>query len=168
MRKIIKIFVLMFLLVISFSLNVFAAQRTDINSLIEHAKALDNKEVTVQGEAIGEMMNRGEYSWVNINDGTNAMGIWIKTAEAEQITSFGDYKHKGDTVKITGIFHRACVEHGGEADIHSETCEITVKGITISERIPSGKLIATVLLVPVAAILFFLYYKKSRKVTAEL
>jgi len=167
MRKILKICVLILLLILPFSLNAYAAQRTDINSLIENAKALDNKEVTVQGEAIGEMMNRGEYSWVNINDGTNAIGIWMKTADAKQVTNFGDYKHKGDTVRITGIFRRACAEHGGEADIHSETFEIAANGNTVAERIPSGKLIAAAFMVPIAAILFFLYYKRVKKIAAE-
>lgn len=171
MRKILKIIlkncVLILLLIVPFSLNAHAAQRTDINSLVENAKALDNKEVTVQGEAIGEMMNRGEYSWVNVNDGTNAIGIWMKTAEAKQVTNFGDYKHKGDTVRITGIFRRACAEHGGEADIHSETFEIAAKGNTVAERISSEKLISTVFLVPIAVFLFILYFKKVRKTATE-
>ena len=167
MHKIYKNCILILILIVIFSLNVYAAQKTDINNLIENAKALDNKEVTVQGEAIGEMMNRGEYSWVNINDNTNAIGIWMKTSDAKQITNFGDYKHKGDTVRITGIFHRACEEHGGEADIHCEAIGISAKGNMIAEQISSAKLIVAAVLVPIAALLFFFYYRKVRKSTIE-
>ena len=91
---------------------------TEINGLVENAFELDGKQVTVQGEAIGEVLERGEYSWININDTTNAIGIWAKQSDINQIQHYGDYKHKGDIVRITGEFHRACPEHGGDVDIH--------------------------------------------------
>ena len=163
MRKVLKTCILILLLLLPFSLNVSAAAKTDLNQLIENAKTLDGKEVTVQGEAIGEILKRGDYCWVNINDGTNAMGIWLKTADAQQITSYGNYKNKGDTVKVTGIFRRACAEHGGEADIHSETIEVVTKGSPTKEQIPSGKLFAAVLLAPVAGVLFLIYLKKMKE-----
>jgi len=119
------------------------AIRTDINALIENAKELDGKEVTVQGEAIGERMDRGDYSWVNINDGTNAIGLWIEKSEAEKITCYGTYKFKGDMVHVTGIFYRACSEHGGEADLHGGSVVIAEEGYYVAEKIPFLKKIST-------------------------
>jgi hypothetical protein len=147
MRKILKILIVTVLLLFTFSAQAFAASKTtEINQLIENAKALDGKEVTVQGEAIGEPLPRGDDCWININDGTNAIGIWMKTTVAQKIASFGDYKNKGDVIRVTGIFNRACAEHGGEADIHNNTMLIVQKGTPVKEQIPTVKIIAAVLL----------------------
>ena len=44
--------------------------------LIEGENTLDGSIVTYKGEAITAIMNRGEHSWVNLNDGYNAIGTW--------------------------------------------------------------------------------------------
>lgn len=156
MRKHIKTLIIIFFISSSLSLTVKAANIVPINNLIEYAKELDGQEVTVQGEAIGERMDRGNYSWVNLNDGTNAMGIWLSKNDSENIVYYGNYKFKGDTVKITGIFHRACNEHGGEADLHGESIEIVQKGHIMRRQISSAKIIAA--LISIAFALFFLIF----------
>lgn len=153
MHKHIKTLIITLFIIFSLSLNVKAAEITDINNLIEYAKEFDGQEVTVQGEAIGERLDRGDYSWVNINDSTNAIGIWLNKNEAEGVTYYGDYKHKGDIIRITGIFHRACNEHGGEADLHTNSIEIIKEGHIVKEQIPSSKIIAAVILVSFALLL---------------
>ncbi len=168
MQKILKTFILIILLIIPFSTQVFAASTTDINQLVENAKALDGKQVTVQGEAIGEIMQRGDYCWVNINDTTNAMGIWMKSADARQITCYGNYKNKGDTIIVSGVFRRACSEHGGEADIHSETFKIVQTGHSVKEQIPFTKVLAAViLLVVLFASCFAAYHFKGLKIPSN-
>lgn len=142
-----------------FTLHVKAESKTTINDLIENAKKLDGKVVTIQGEAIGECMDRGEYSWVNINDGTNAIGLWLETNKAIKISRYGNYKYIGDTIKITGIFHRACTEHGGEADLHVNTLKVVNTGYLVYEKIPLLKIIGAIILVPVAFV-FLVIFKK--------
>jgi len=163
MRKILQTLILCVVLVIPFSLNARAADTVSINSLIENAKAMDGKEISVQGEAIGEMLERGDYCWVNINDGTNAIGIWMKTTDARSITRYGDYKNQGDTVRITGTFRRACAEHGGEADIHSASFQIVRRGYPVVRPVFTGKVTAALLLVALAGCLTVFYLKISRK-----
>lgn len=150
MRKFIKALVIILLLISPLSVKVEAESLTDINELIENAKQLDGQEVTVQGEAIGESMDRGDYSWININDGTNAIGIWLKNNEADKIFNYGDYDNIGDTVKITGIFYRACKEHGGEADFHGRSLEIVEDGYQTKETISSTKVICAMILILLA------------------
>lgn len=137
---------------------------TTINDLIENAKALEGSEVTVRGEAIGEVLQRGEYAWVNINDGTNAIGIWLKSADAEKISSFGDYKHIGDTIQITGIFSRDCKEHGGDVDIHCASIDIVSKGLVVTEKLAPAKVLAGAILSCIALTAAYIYFKvkKSR------
>jgi hypothetical protein len=106
------------LLISSSALTCFA-QGVPSSELIEQAKDYDAKEVVFQGEAIGDVMSRGEYVWINVHDGENAIGIWAPKALAAEITATGGYKTTGDWLEVTGTFNRACPEHGGDLDIHA-------------------------------------------------
>ncbi|MFH0839284.1 MAG: DNA-binding protein [Candidatus Omnitrophota bacterium] len=99
--------------------------------LIENAKLYNGKEVLFQGEVIGNVMQRGKYSWVNIHDGKNALGIFVKNEIISGIVFKGDYGHKGDIVAVEGIFHRACSMHGGDLDIHATKITKIKDGTTI-------------------------------------
>ena len=89
--------------------------------LINNAKQYDGKLVIYEGEVIGDVMLRGEYAWINVNDEKNAIGIWIKKELIKDIVYTGSYKVGGDLVEITGKFNRSCVEHGGDLDIHAQS-----------------------------------------------
>ena len=78
MVKTFKTIILICILVFSFSITCKAKEYSNYNELIENSKKIDNSKITLKGEAIGEGMNRGKYSWVNISDGSTAMGIWIR------------------------------------------------------------------------------------------
>jgi len=97
------------------------AQPISSTELINNAKFYDGKIVVYTGEVIGDMMVRGEYAWINVNDGNNAIGIWIKRELIGDILYTGNYQQKGDLVEIKGKFNRACVEHGGDLDIHAQS-----------------------------------------------
>lgn len=135
------------------TLSVRAEEIVDINNLVEEAKELDGQMVTIQGEAIGEPMIRGNNAWVNINDGTNAVGVWLSRDDAYKIMNYGNYKTKGDMVKITGIFYRDCREHGGEPDLHGMQVQIVTTGYAVQENVSTGKVISATLLSVVSLIL---------------
>jgi len=126
-------------LTVFFPVPVSAADSMQISQLIENAKTNDGKQVILTGEAIGESMQRGESCWVNIKDSSNAIGIWMSLADAQQIRFYGNYRQIGDIISVTGIFHRACVEHGGEADIHCEELTIKEKGFPVADKVDSKK-----------------------------
>lgn len=107
--------------------------------LIEHAKFYDGKTVTYKGEAVTAVMRRGDYGWVNINDGDNAIGVWGKVSELDKIKFLGGYNSKGDTLEIVGIFNRACQEHGGDLDIHADTMTVISSGYATHEIIDRKK-----------------------------
>lgn len=155
------ILILLFLCLYS---GVCEAQSTvSLNDLVENGKSFDGKAVVVQGEALGEALERGAYSWVNISDPTNVMGIWMKNDDAKKIAIFGDYKHKGDILKISGVFHRACKEHGGDMDIHSTTVEVVESGHQITEEVRSQKMFAGIVLTLIALLITILYFKYLKK-----
>jgi len=118
---------------------VYANGIISINDLVNKSLKLDEKNITIQAEAIGEVLERGSYAWINVNDGSNAIGVWLKLEETQTLEYFGDYFHHGDIVRIKGVFNRACVEHGGELDIHAFNIEIIEEGHPVLYEISSWK-----------------------------
>lgn len=102
------------------------AQTTTSLDLLNNTKQYDGKVVHYKGEVIGDIMVRGDYAWLNINDGTIAIGIWAPKTMIQDIHCAGNYHKKGDIVEVSGTFHRSCLEHGGDLDIHA----IKIKKIT--------------------------------------
>lgn len=161
MRKLFKALIIMFIITFSMPAIARAESITKINHLIENAKMLDGQELVIEGEVIGEEMVRGDYSWININDSSNAIGIWLSAAEADKIKVYGDYKNFGDKVIITGVFYRACKEHGGEADFHARTLEIAEKGHPVDIPISIPKLITAAVLSVITVILFVVFQRRK-------
>jgi len=126
---IISFFVLMLAPQVAFSKSLSS------NELITHAKEYDGKTITYSGEVIGDVMSRGEFAWVNINDGDNAIGVWVSGILAKEINFTGTYKTRGDTLEITGVFHRACLEHGGDLDIHAQTLRKLASGRMVNQKV---------------------------------
>jgi hypothetical protein len=123
-------------LVLSF--NCFA-KLVSSTELINNAKLYDGKTVVYEGEVIGDIMVRGEFAWINVNDNQNAIGIWLDKGLIKDIMHTGSHKVEGDVVEITGIFHRACIEHGGDLDIHAQALRKVKDGKAIVERPNTGK-----------------------------
>jgi hypothetical protein len=165
MRKFIKTFVISATFVSCIILKAGAADTVSINRLIDNISSYDKQQVTVEGEAIGEALERGGYAWVNINDTTNAIGIWLTSEDAGKIAVFGDYKHTGDTIRITGTFSRDCKEHGGDVDIHCSRIEIISTGHAVGETIDHEKVIVTVILFCAAltVTIIFLIVRKPKE-----
>lgn len=141
------------------------AETRKINDLVENAKALDYQTVTIQAEAIGEILERGEYAWINVNDKSNAIGVYVPISEAQKITYFGDYFHEGDTLLITGVLYNACQEHGGELDIHAKTITVVSVGQRFDKPIDSQKaliFIGFALLASVIGVYFYQVAKPKR------
>ena len=54
------------------------SQPLSSTELINNAKSYDGKTVVYEGEVIGDIMVRGAFAWINVNDGKNAIGIWLE------------------------------------------------------------------------------------------
>lgn len=117
-------------LVLTVALNFCVSHADTVSSkeFIECAKAFDGQTVTYSGEVVTAIMNRGEYSWINLNDDYNAIGVWCRRQDLAQVKCVGNYENKGDILEVKGVFHRACAEHGGELDIHAEGLTVIKAG----------------------------------------
>lgn len=145
-----------------FTTNIYGEEYS-INDLIENGKELDKSNITISGEAIGEALERGDYTWININDGTNAIGIYMRTADAKQVNSYGGFKQTGDTLDIKGIFNRACKEHGGDMDIHASSVNVIKKGKSTPTNISFNKIVILSISTLTLIILASLYFLKIKR-----
>ncbi len=130
MRNNFKPFLIISGFILIFVPHLAFSQGLSSNELLKNAKQYDGKSIIYSGEVIGDVMSRGEFAWANINDGDNAIGVWMGAALAKEINFTGDYKTRGDVLEIRAEFHRACAEHGGDLDIHAQT----LRKITSGER----------------------------------
>ncbi len=125
-----------------------AAEKVSVKELTETPEDFDGQTVTIEGEVIGDLMRRGDVTWITVNDdpyvtlqaqeerlraGFNiGIGVWLPTAEANKVKVLGGYKNVGDRVSVTGVFHRADPEHGGDTDIAGDTLVVLEPGQAVS------------------------------------
>ena len=163
MKKI--FFILVTILLLSSATLVNASQQeVSINDLIENAKEYDGKEVVLEGEVIGDILDRGEDVWVNISDGNNsAIGIYMSKELSAVITTTGNYKTSGDRIRIAGIFQRACKDHGGDLDVHGSSVELVSKGKANDISYPSYYPYIAVGLITLTTVLCYITFKRLKK-----
>jgi hypothetical protein len=138
------------------------SQSLSSSELIKNAKEYDGKLIAYSGEVIGDVMLRGEFAWVNINDGENAMGIWMNAALAQEIKFTGNYKSRGDNLEIVGVFHRACLEHGGDLDIHAQSWRKIGNGRMVKEKLNFDKVRLSLILLGALFLIWILTLFKHK------
>lgn len=163
-----KIAVLL-VLILSFSLNAIgmksfaqSSEAVPLNDLINNSKDYDGKTVFIQGEALLEVMEREDGSWININDGSNAMGLWLPTDEAAKIKQFGDYHTVGDQLMVEAVFHRSCSEHGGDMDLHFVKWIELTEGHEKTLKLNNERVMWAVLLTVITAVIGLVFFKKFK------
>ena len=131
--------------------------------IIEHAGTLDGKNLTYEGEIIGDIMIRGDHVWINVSDGFNAIGLWITEEQAKNVSLGGKYGLRGDRIRIVGRFNKACAEHGGDYDIHPDTLILLEKGYPIEHPVSPGLVLTAIILFLGAIIVLVLYRRQSHR-----
>ncbi len=163
-----KALLIMILLLILAMPAVALAESEGVNSndLIDHAKDYDKQSVVYEGEVLGDILYRGDYAWLAVFDGSNTVGVYVTADQAKQISVVGGYGKHGDTIHVEGVFHRACVEHGGDLDIHANTVAVLHAGESV--QMPLSRLVtilAIVLPVPAAVLLFLVWKRRATQQT---
>jgi len=91
-----------------------------LGDLIAYPPARTGEAVVIEGEAIGQALNNGrDHVFVNVLDDATAVGVYMTEEQSAVITGYGDYKHTGTFVRVTGVLNVACGQHGGDFDIHA-------------------------------------------------
>ncbi|MCX5698525.1 MAG: DNA-binding protein [Candidatus Omnitrophica bacterium] len=131
-------FAILCLVLLVVSYNCYAQTSTSLE-LINNAKQYDGKTINYKGEVIGDVMIRQDYAWLQVNDGIIAIGIWAPKTMIQDILYAGNYHKKGDIVEVSGIFHRSCLEHGGDLDIHASEIKKITSGSPVIQPISRKK-----------------------------
>lgn len=161
-----KIRSIVFLTITCFSIIMpikVSANNYTLNDLVEKGKALDGRKIIVEGEAIGEVICRDYYSWININDTTNAMGIYMTKDDSLKVENYGGYNTRGDVLKVVGTFNRACKEHGGDMDIHAQSVDVIKEGSVKKYNIPKEKIFLAILMPILTLIIGYLLYRRNSR-----
>lgn len=149
--------------------------------LVEKPATYDGRSVRFAGEAIGEVMVRGENAWIHLNDdayqernieegaelgGYNSgMAVYVPADLVKRIDTYGDYKHEGSIVQVSGTFNAACREHGGDMDIHATRLDVLVPGHFVLDRVLPWKVWLALLLSAVAGALLVVERSSRNRVT---
>ncbi len=161
--------------------RALAAERISVKDLTESPEKYDGQMVTIEGEVIGDIMLRGDAAWITVNDdpyitleaqedrlraGFNiGIGVWLPSSEAEKVKVLGGYKNVGDRVTVTGVFHRADGEHGGDTDIVAQSLVVLEKGKPVSRPLT---LVRWIVLAALAVLAILLWRIRRGRIRAAL
>jgi hypothetical protein len=163
MRKTTKLFCVLCLLSIVYCLSSVPCWAVPSGELIAEAKLYDNQEVWYEGELVGSVLNRGDFVWLNLNDGTNALGVWAPRSMIKNVKRGGGYAMRGDWIGVSGIFYRSCLEHGGGLDIHAQKLAVLKEGEALPEIIARKKILLLAILLGVFACLLTIYMFQTKQ-----
>jgi len=135
--------------------------------LVEDSYKWDGKTVSFKGEVLQDLMVRKDGTWMNLSDGNNtAMGVFVpKDVAMPVISHVEDYRTVGDVVLITGVFHRVCVQHEGETDIHAVSVTVLTPGSTKANPIHLDRVVWFAVLAGLLGLVMWLYYRKPARGT---
>ncbi|MGA1789997.1 MAG: hypothetical protein ACMUIM_00805 [bacterium] len=145
-----------------FSLSTAFAERIYLNRVVRDLMGFDEHEIEIEGEVIGDIMARRKGFWLNIDDGSDSIGVWVPRHLMPEIEYAGSYDSKGDILMIRGIFNRACPSHGGETDIHALEIRSIRSGYPVSHPISDKKRQWSLILVCLVMGIIGLYWWKNR------
>jgi hypothetical protein len=121
-----------------------AAVRVDsFLSLVREGKTYDGMEIEIEGEAVGDVMARGSYAWVNVRSQEDiALGIVLSPEQARRILQTGDYFRAGDRIRVTGTFRRFAAAYGGETCVVAREMTVERKGFATPHPVSRRKVTA--------------------------
>lgn len=150
-------------LVGSFCVAAAEAPKVSLNRLIEEAASYHGKEVTVEGEVVGDVMVRGSYGWINLSDGSAVLGVWGPAELLRQVRTGGGYWTQGDRVRVRGIFWRADPRQGGELDLQASALEVVARGKAKDHPVTALQFLRAAFSLAAAAALAVLWFHRQKR-----
>lgn len=109
------------------------------SELIAKPQLYEDRLVSVTGEVIGEVMKRGELSWINLKNGDAVIGVLVPTSMIPSISYAGNYHYRGDTIEVVGIFRHSDPGVGGEFSIRADRVAIIESGYRTEHELSPTK-----------------------------
>jgi hypothetical protein len=133
-----------------------------IVQLVERGAAYDGMYLAIEGEIIGDVMRRGEHAWLSLLQDGIAVGVWVAATDIPAGSMPGGYSAQGDLVRIGGVMHRACPEHGGDLDFHATRIERIEPGRAVFHPAGKERLVAGLALSAAGVGLAFYWRRRER------
>lgn len=138
---------------------------TTIESLFEQSSLYDSRTVQVVGEVIGDRIaaesERG-YCWITLTvtdaEDKTSISVLMSDDQANQIDRYGKYGVTGTIMQVRGIYHQACSEHAGLADIHATASSVMAKGVDHPDKADSSEFIPGIVALLVGIALMGAFY----------
>jgi hypothetical protein len=136
-----------------------AAEELSVAELLAESPNLSGREVTVEGELVGDYGFRDDgWMWTQLNGdvyvgnpireggeaaGSNVgVGVRIPAAIVSGLDHPGGYHHLGPIVKLTGIWKHHDEDRQGESYLDVESLEVIQPGRTLDEGVVWWTIIA--------------------------
>jgi len=141
-----------------------AALRVDsFRSLVREGKMYDGMEIEIEGEAVGDVMSRGSYAWINVRSPEDvALGIVLAPEQARRIRQTGDYFHAGDRIRVAGTFYRFAPRYGGETCVVAREMTVVRKGFATPHPVSMRQVTAALALIAFSILLLIALAVKCR------
>lgn len=142
-----------------------AALRVDsFLALVREGGTYDGREIAIEGEAVGDVMVRGSYAWINVRSPEDvALGVIVTPDQARRILRTGDYFHAGDHLRVTGTFHRFAPRYGGETCVVAREMTVARKGFATPHPVARRRMRAASILAALTVISFMALAVKCRR-----
>ncbi|MBP7087843.1 MAG: hypothetical protein KBB01_00950 [Candidatus Omnitrophica bacterium] len=142
--------------------SAYADKVISLEELLKYPDKFDGQKLTVEGEAIGNLLKGDSGYWINISSGGQALGIFASNKEAfVNIHYWGEYSAKGDLVQIQGLFYKSCPLHH-LMDIHLEKIEIIKEGYRLTDSVSLFKIDLAILLFTICLVASTIYFIKFK------
>lgn len=140
-----------------------AAPSVSSTELITHGKHFNGMAIIYTGQVVGPPIQHGASDWINVTDGSFALGVLIPQKDLSTIRRFGNYWQVGTEVKVFGVFHNADPRAGGETDIRAEKIVAIAPGHPVRHPTPDWLEILTPITASCALLLFWLDRRIKRR-----
>lgn len=148
--------------------------------LIENSEEYNRRRVVYTGEIVVEVLDRGDYSWITVNDdlygkrplheyqelkgGNTGIGVYCRSDMLEDVNFVGSHRTLGDVIQVTGVFYQASPQHGGDLMIEAEEITVVREGRHIvSRRGVRGELLVAFILALVSLVLGFAWFSLRKR-----
>lgn len=170
MRRL-RIAVLAIMVVVLIPSAALASEQATVTELVEHSAEYGGRQVTVEGELVGDYGFRGDgWMWTQLNgdiyvespiaeggppSGSNVgIGIKIPARLAQTLDTPGGYHHRGPVVEVVGVWKYHDPDRQGETYLEVEELNVVEPGRRLDEGPDIRAIVLGLLLLAGAATLY--------------